>query len=43
MLGVSESSRKGMGSVTLQRGETVVYVGEDKVQQEGVAIMMSAS
>ena len=31
-----------MGSVTLQSCETVVYVGDDKVQQGGVAIMMSA-
>ena len=42
VLGKSESSWKGMGSVTLQCGKTVVYVGDDKVQQGGVAIMMSA-
>ena len=30
------------GSVTLQSGEKVVYVGNDEVQQEGVAITMSA-
>ena len=42
MLGISETRWKGMGSVTLQSGEKVVYVGNDEVQQGGVAIMMSA-
>ena len=31
-----------MGSVALQSGEKVVYVGNDEVEQGGVAIMMSA-
>ncbi len=31
-----------MGSVTLQSGETVVYLGDDKVHQGGEAITMSA-
>ena len=30
-----------MGSKTLQSGQTVVFVGDDEVQQGGVAIMMS--
>ena len=42
MLGISETRWKGIGSVTLQSGEKVVYVGNDEVQQGGVAIMMSA-
>ena len=42
VLGISETRWKGMGSVTLQSGEKVVYVGNDEVQQGGVAIMMSA-
>ena len=42
VLGISEARWKGMGSVTLQSGEKVVYVGNDEVQQGGVAIMMSA-
>ena len=29
------------GSVTLQSGEKVVYVGNDEAQQGGVAIMKS--
>ena len=33
---------RDIGSVTLQSGEKVVYVGNDEVQQGGVAIMMSA-
>ena len=41
VLGISESRWKGMGSTTLQGGERVVYVGDDEVQQGGVAIMMS--
>ena len=40
--GISEARWKGMGSVTLQSGETVVYSGDDEVHQGGVAIMMSA-
>ena len=39
---ISETRWKGTGSVTLQSGEKVVYVGNDVVQQGGVAIMMSA-
>jgi len=42
VLGISETKWKGTGSVTLQSGEKVVYVGNDEVQQGGVAIMMSA-
>ena len=42
VLGISDARWKGMGSVTLQSGEKVVYVGNDEVQQGGVAIMMSA-
>ena len=42
VLAISEARWKGMGSVTLQSGEKVVYVGNDEVQQGGVAIMMSA-
>ena len=32
---------KRVGSVTLQSGEKVVYVGNDEAQQGGVAIMKS--
>ena len=39
---ISETRWKGTGSVTLQSAEKVVYVGNDVVQQGGVAIMMSA-
>ena len=42
MLEISEARWKGMGSVTLQSGEKVVYVGNDEVEQGGIAIMMSA-
>ena len=42
MLGISESRWKRTGSVTLQSGEKVVYVGNYETQQGGVAIMMSA-
>ena len=42
VLGISETRWKGTGSVTLQSGEKVVYIGNDEVQQGGVAIMMSA-
>ena len=35
-------SQKGRGSVTLQSGEKVVYVGNDEAQQGGAAIMKSA-
>ena len=42
VLGISETRWKRIGSVTLQSGEKVVYVGNDEVQQGGVAIMMSA-
>jgi len=41
VLGISQARWKGMGSVTLQSGETVVYSGDDKVHQGEVAIMMS--
>ena len=41
VLGISETRWKGTGSVTLQSGEKMVYVGNDEVHQ-GVAIMMSA-
>ena len=42
VLEISEARWKGTGSVTLQSGEKVVYIGNDEVQQGGVAIMMSA-
>ena len=42
VLGISETRWKGMGSVTLESREKVVYEGNDEVQQGGVAIMMSA-
>ena len=42
VLEISEARWKRMGSVTLQSGEKVVYMGNDEVQQGGVAIMMSA-
>ena len=42
VLGISETRWKGTGSVTLQSGEKVVYVGNDEVQQGGVAVMVSA-
>ena len=42
VLEISQARWKGMGSVTLQSGEKVVYVRNDEVQQGGVAIMMSA-
>ena len=42
VLGISETRWKGTGSVVRQSGEKVVYVGNDVVQQGGVAIMMSA-
>ena len=42
VLGISETRWKGMGSVTLQSGEKVVYVGNDEVEQGGIAIMVSA-
>ena len=42
VLGISETRWKGTGSVTLQSGEKVVYIGNDEVQQGGVAIMISA-
>ena len=40
VLGISKTRWKGTGSVTLQSGEKVVYVGNDEVQQGRVAIMM---
>ena len=42
VLAISEAKWKGTGSVTLQSGEKVVYIGNDEVQQGGVAIMVSA-
>ncbi|XP_068739813.1 craniofacial development protein 2-like [Montipora capricornis] len=42
ILGLSETRWRGMGSVTLESGEKVVYVGDDGARQGGVAIMMSA-
>ena len=42
VLAISEAKWKGMGSVTLQSGEKVVYVGNDEVEQGGIAIMTSA-
>ena len=42
VLGISETRWKGTGSVTLQTGEKVVYIGNNEVQQGGKAIMMSA-
>ena len=42
VIGISETRWKGTRSVTLQSGEKVVYVGNDEVQQGGVAIIMSA-
>ena len=42
VLAISEAKWKGTGSVTLQSGEKVVYVGNDEVEQGGIAIMMSA-
>ena len=39
--GICETRWKGMGSITLQSGAKVVYVGDDEVQQGGVAIMIS--
>ena len=41
VLGISEARWKGMASVTLQSGKTVVYSGDHVVRQRGVAIMMS--
>ena len=40
-LRISETKWKGMGSRTLQGSEKVVNVGNEEVQQGGVAIMMS--
>ena len=42
VLGIGETRWKGTGSVTLQSGEKVVCIGNDEVQQGGVAIMISA-
>ena len=41
VVGTSETRWKGTGSVTLQSGEKVVYVGNDEAHQGGVAIMKS--
>ena len=40
ILGISESRWKGMGSMRLQSGEWIVYVGDDGHLQGGVTIMM---
>jgi len=37
VLGITGARWKGMVSVTLQSGETVVYSGDDEVHQRGVA------
>ena len=42
MLGIGGARWKGIGSVTLQGGEKVVYVGDDEVQQGRVVIVMIA-
>ena len=42
VLGISETRWKGTAQVILQSGDKVVYVGNDEVQQGGVAMMMSA-
>ena len=42
VLGISEFKWKGMGSITLQSGEKVVYAGNDEVQRGGVTIMIIA-
>ena len=42
VLGISETRWKGMGLATLQSSVKVVYVGDEEVQQGGVAIMISA-
>ena len=41
VIGVSKSRWKGAGSLKLQSGETVVYVGDDEVHHGGVAIIAS--
>ena len=41
ILGISESRWKGMGSMRLQTGEWIIYIGDEDVHQGGVAIMMS--
>lgn len=40
VLAISQTRWKGMGSATLQSGETVVYVGDDEMQKGGLAIVM---
>ena len=42
VLRISETRWKGTGSVTLPSGEKVVCIGNGKVQEGGVAIMISA-
>ena len=39
--GICETRWNGRGSISLQSGAKVVYVGDDEVQQGGVAIMIS--
>ena len=41
VLGIRETRWEWMGLSTLQGGEKVVYVGDEEVQQGGVAIIMS--
>ena len=42
MLRIGGARWKGIGSVVLQSGEKVVYVGDDEVQQGRVVIVMIA-
>jgi len=42
VLGIGGARWKGIGSVILQSGEKVVYVGHDEVQQGRVVIVMIA-
>ena len=42
VLGIGGARWKGTGSVILQSGEKVVYVGDDEVQQGRVVIVMIA-
>lgn len=41
ILGISESRWKGIGSMKLLSGETILDIGDEESQQSGVAIMMS--
>ena len=42
VLGISETRWKGMGSTTLQSSVKVMYIGDEEVQQGGVAITTNA-